>query len=65
MGDPTSGSTFEEHVVLRAGICVKGEFELVGGCEDSLVITHLRADYRAGGLGMFQEKVRGKEIMLS
>jgi hypothetical protein len=44
---------------------VKGEFELVGGGEDSLVITHLRADYRAGGLGMFQVKVRGKEIMLS
>jgi hypothetical protein len=29
-----------------------------------LVITHSRADYRAGGLGMFQEKARGKEIML-
>ena len=65
MGGPTSRPTFEEHVVLRAGICVKGEFELVGGGEDSLVITQLRADYRAGGLGMFQEKVRGKEIMLS
>jgi hypothetical protein len=48
-----------------AGICTKGEFELVGGGEDSLVITYLGADYRAGGLGMFQEKVRGKEIMLS
>jgi hypothetical protein len=57
--------TFEERVVGRAGICVKGEFELVGGGEDSLVITHLRADYRAGGLGMFQVKFRGKEIMLS
>jgi hypothetical protein len=57
--------TFEERVVGRAGNCVKGEFELVGGGEDSLVITHLRADYRAGGLGMFQVKVRGKEIMLS
>ena len=51
--------------MYRAGNCVKGEFELMGGCEDSLVITHLRADYHAGGLGTFQEKVRGKEIMLS
>ena len=50
---------------MRAGICVKGGFELVGGGDDSLVITHLRADNRAGCLGMFQEKVRGKEIMLS
>jgi hypothetical protein len=38
---------------------------LVGGGDDSLVITHLRADYRAGSLSMLQEKVRGKEIMLS
>ena len=51
--------------MYRAGNCVKGEFELVGGCEDFLVITHLRADYHAGGLGTFQEKVRGKVIVLS
>jgi hypothetical protein len=48
-----------------AGNCVKGGFELVEGCENSLVITHLRADYRAGGLGMFQVKVRGTEMILS
>jgi hypothetical protein len=65
MGDPTSRSTLEEYVVMRAEICAKGEFELVVGGDDSLVITHLRADYRAGSLGMLQEKVRGKEIMLS
>jgi hypothetical protein len=43
----------------------RGKFELVGRDEGSLVITHLRADYRTGGLGMFRIKVRGKEIMLS
>jgi hypothetical protein len=35
---PSSHPTFEERVVGRAGNCVKGEFELVGGCEDSLII---------------------------
>jgi hypothetical protein len=46
MGGPTSRPTLEERVVLRAGNCVRGEFEPVGGCKDSLVITHLSADYR-------------------
>jgi hypothetical protein len=65
MGDPTSRSTLEEYVVLRAGICAKGEFELVGGSALKCVMTKESSPYRAGSLGKLQEKVRGKEIMLS
>ena len=38
IGGPTSRPDFEKRVVPHAGNCVKGEFELVRGGEDSLVI---------------------------